>query len=205
MAPPAPWWRRLGGQFKDLVIWILIAAAVISGVAGETVDAVVILAIVVLNGLLGFLQEERAGRALAALRQMAAPRAKVIRDGRLQVIPARDLVPGDRIELEAGRPRPRRRPPHRRRRVPRRGGGADRRISPRGQAGGRRPARRHAAGRPAEHGLHGHDRRDRGDRRRHRGRHRAWTRNWAGSPACSAATSPSRRRCSGGWRGWAGR
>ena len=62
VAPPAPWWRRLGRQFGDLVIWVLLVAAVISAVAGETVDAAVILAIVVLNGLLGYFQEERAGR-----------------------------------------------------------------------------------------------------------------------------------------------
>ena len=76
-APRAAWWRRFGGQFADLVIWILIAAAVISGVMGEWVDAVVILAIVLLNGVLGFIQEEKAERALAALQKLAAPHAKV--------------------------------------------------------------------------------------------------------------------------------
>ncbi len=97
-----PWWRRFAAQFADLIIWILIAAALISGVAGEWLDAVVILAIVVLNAVLGFVQEERAERALAALAEMSAPQAKVIRGGRLQTLPAADLVPGDRIELEAG-------------------------------------------------------------------------------------------------------
>jgi Ca2+-transporting ATPase len=101
-APPQPWWRRLAAQFKDLVIWILIAAAVIAGIVGDLLDTLVILAIVVLNGILGFIQEERAQQAMTSLRKLSAPQAKVIRDGQLQVIPARDLTPGDRIELEAG-------------------------------------------------------------------------------------------------------
>ncbi len=61
-----------------------------------------ILAIVLMNGIIGILQEEKAGRAMAALQKLSAPFAKVIRDGVLQSLPARDLVPGDRIELEAG-------------------------------------------------------------------------------------------------------
>jgi Ca2+-transporting ATPase len=101
-APPAPWWRRAAGQFRDLVIWVLLGAALFSAVAGHWVDAVVILAIVALDGLIGFLQEERAGRALAALQRLALPQARVIRDRQLRVVPARDLVPGDRIEIEAG-------------------------------------------------------------------------------------------------------
>jgi P-type Ca2+ transporter type 2C len=101
-APPIPLWRRLLGQFKDLVIWILIVAAVIAAVMGEVTDAVAILAIVLLNGIIGFVQEEKAERALAALRNMSSPMAKVLRGGAIQQIPAADLVPGDRIELEAG-------------------------------------------------------------------------------------------------------
>ena len=101
-APPEPWWRRLGRQFGDLLIWILIAAAVVSGVLGEWIDAAAILAIVVLNGLLGFFQEGRAEQALAALRKMSSPHAKVVRGGRPQNQPAAELVPGDRIDLEAG-------------------------------------------------------------------------------------------------------
>jgi Ca2+-transporting ATPase len=101
-APPVPLWRKLLGQFKDLVIWILIVAAIIAGVMGEWIDAAVILAIVLVNGIIGFLQEERAGRALAALQKLSSPMAKVIRDGVLHLVPARELVPGDRIELEAG-------------------------------------------------------------------------------------------------------
>jgi P-type Ca2+ transporter type 2C len=101
-APPEPLWKKLVGQFQDLVIWILIFAALVSGALGEWIDAVAILAIVLLNGVIGFLQEERAGRALAALQKLSAPLARVIRGGVVQSIPARELVPGDRIELEAG-------------------------------------------------------------------------------------------------------
>lgn len=101
-APPIPAWRKLLAQFKDLVIWILFAAAIVSGVLGEWVDTIAILAIVLLNGVIGFLQEERAGRALAALQKMSAPLARVMRDGTWNSIPAKDLVPGDIVEIEAG-------------------------------------------------------------------------------------------------------
>ncbi|MFM2093470.1 MAG: Calcium-transporting ATPase, partial [Planctomycetota bacterium] len=89
-------------QFSELVIWILIIAAILSGWMGEWADTAAILAIVLVNGILGFLQEEKAGRALAALQKMSSPTAKVIRDGALQLIPSREIVPGDRLELEAG-------------------------------------------------------------------------------------------------------
>jgi P-type Ca2+ transporter type 2C len=101
-APPPSWVKRLGAQFTQLVIWILIAAAIVSGAMREWTDTVVILAIVVLNGVLGFVQEQRADQALAALRRMSRPNAKVIRNGTVQNVPAADVVPGDRIELEAG-------------------------------------------------------------------------------------------------------
>ena len=101
-APPVPIWKKLLGQFKELVIWILIVAAIIAGVMGEWADTAAILAIVLVNGIIGFLQEEKAGRALAALQKLSSPMAKVIRDGVLQSVPAREMVPGDRIELEAG-------------------------------------------------------------------------------------------------------
>lgn len=95
-------WKRFLAQFSDFVVWILIVAAVISGVMGEWTDTTAILAIVLLNALLGFFQEERAERALAALQGLAAPTAKVLRDQKLALIPARELVPGDLVEIEAG-------------------------------------------------------------------------------------------------------
>jgi Ca2+-transporting ATPase len=101
-AAAPPWWKRMAGQFNQLVIYILVAAAAISGVLGDWVDSAVILAIVALNGVLGFFQEERAGRALAALRKLSAPHCRVFRSGSVQLLPAREIVPGDVIELEAG-------------------------------------------------------------------------------------------------------
>ena len=87
-APAAPWWKKLVRQFSELVIWILIAAAVVSGALGEWVDTLAILAIVLLNAVIGFFQEERAGQALAALQKMSAPMAKALRGGRLTVVSA---------------------------------------------------------------------------------------------------------------------
>ncbi|MBI2826284.1 MAG: cation-translocating P-type ATPase [Planctomycetia bacterium] len=101
-APPVPLWRRVAAQFSDLVIWILIAAAVISGLLREWPDTLAILAIVLVNGVLGFLQEERAQRSLAALAELSSPMARVVRDGQVAIVPARDLVPGDLLMLEAG-------------------------------------------------------------------------------------------------------
>jgi len=96
-------WRRLGAQFRDVLIWILLVAAFISGaVLGEWIDTGVILAIVVLNGTLGFVQESRAERALERLRQMAAPEAVVVRDGVVGSVPSADLVVGDLLVVEAG-------------------------------------------------------------------------------------------------------
>lgn len=101
-APPEPAWKKLVTQFKDLVIWILIVAAVVSGALGEWVDALAILAIVLLNGVIGFVQEQRAEQAMSALRKLSAPSAKVVRDGTHQTVPAGTLVPGDIIQVEAG-------------------------------------------------------------------------------------------------------
>ena len=101
-APPVPSWKKLLGQFKDLVIWILIVAAVVSGLMKEWADTAAILAIVTVNGIIGYLQEQKASRALAALQKMSSPMARVIRDGVLKVIQASELVPGDIVELEAG-------------------------------------------------------------------------------------------------------
>lgn len=89
-------------QFKDFLILILIAASVISILVGEVKDAVIILAIVILNAVLGVFQENRASNALKALKNMAAPQAKVLREANLEKIPSSDLVPGDIVLLEAG-------------------------------------------------------------------------------------------------------
>ncbi len=90
------------GQFRDFIIWVLIGAALVSGFLHEWVDAIAIVAIVILNAILGFIQEYRAEKALAALKKLSSPTSKVIRDGHGQVVSSHDLVPGDIIELEAG-------------------------------------------------------------------------------------------------------
>jgi len=92
----------LAAQFTDFMILVLIAAAVIAGVIGEPQDAVAILVIVLLNGGLGFIQEYRAERAMAALKQMTSPQARVIRGGRPEMVDSAALAPGDLVELEAG-------------------------------------------------------------------------------------------------------
>ncbi|MGW9125969.1 calcium-translocating P-type ATPase, SERCA-type [Paenibacillus chitinolyticus] len=89
-------------QFKDFMVLVLMGATLVSGLLGEYLDAITIVAIIIMNGILGFIQEFRAERSLRALKELSAPGAKVMRGGELQTIPARDLVPGDIILLESG-------------------------------------------------------------------------------------------------------
>ncbi len=89
-------------QFRDFMILVLIVAAAVSGAIGEMLDAMIILAIVFLNAVMGFIQEHRAQKAMEALKRMAAPYAITMRDGQTRSIPAASLVPGDIVALEAG-------------------------------------------------------------------------------------------------------
>lgn len=89
-------------QFNDFIVWVLIAATIISGVMGEKADAITILIIVVMNSILGFIQEYKTEKSLEALKKLAAPTSKVVRDGKIQVINSEYLVPGDLILLESG-------------------------------------------------------------------------------------------------------
>lgn len=89
-------------QFKDLMILILLGAAIISGIVGDIKDTIVILIIVVLNAIIGFFQEYRAEKAMQALKQMAVTQAKALREGKIKYISATELVPGDVVKIEAG-------------------------------------------------------------------------------------------------------
>ena len=100
--PPRPAWLKFLDQFKSLLVLILLAAAVLAGIVGDVKDAVVIFSVVLLNATLGFIQEHRAENALAALKNMLAPSARVRRDGSVRLVDAGDLVPGDIMLLEAG-------------------------------------------------------------------------------------------------------
>jgi len=89
-------------QFASPVIWLLLGASIVSAALGEWLDASAIGAIVLINAVIGFLQEHRAERAVMALRSMTAPRARVLRDGHSVMVPAATIVPGDLLVLEAG-------------------------------------------------------------------------------------------------------
>ena len=96
------WFKLLLSQFTDVMVLILIAAAIISALLGDVKDTVVILAIVILNAALGFYQEYQAEQALAALSAMQVPQVRVRRNGHVQQISAADLVPGDIVLIESG-------------------------------------------------------------------------------------------------------
>ena len=95
-------WTILAEQFKNVLIIILLLATTLSAFLGHGIEAIAITVIVLFAVILGFIQEFRAERAIEALREMAAPNATVLRDGREQRIPARDLVPGDLVVLATG-------------------------------------------------------------------------------------------------------
>ena len=97
-----PWYVVLGRQFVDVLIFILFIAAIISAVLGEMVDAIAIVAIMLLNGVLGFVQEWKAEQAIEALQQMLSPRCRVVRGGHEREINADELVPGDMVLLTIG-------------------------------------------------------------------------------------------------------
>ncbi|HJS54165.1 MAG TPA: HAD-IC family P-type ATPase, partial [Chitinophagaceae bacterium] len=97
-----PAWIIFLKQFKDFMILVLIAAAVISGLVGDVVDTIIILVIVFLNAIIGFIQEYRAEEAMLALRKLAEPHSTVLREGKSTDIPSSELVPGDIVLLEAG-------------------------------------------------------------------------------------------------------
>ena len=101
-APPTTFWHMLWEQFNNFVVILLIAAAVISALLGDYIEATAIMAIVILNAALGIIQEYRADQALSALRELAAPEAHVKRDGHRLTVPSRELVPGDLVFLETG-------------------------------------------------------------------------------------------------------
>jgi magnesium-transporting ATPase (P-type) len=94
--------RRLARQFNDLLLYVLMAAAVVTALLGHTVDSAVIAAVVVLNAVIGFVQEGKAEKALQAIRHLLAPHALVLRDGHSREIDAAGLVPGDVVLLASG-------------------------------------------------------------------------------------------------------
>lgn len=89
-------------QFSNFIVWILITAAIFAGILREWIDAFAIIVIVILNALLGFFQEYKAEKSLTALRKMTTSSSKVIRDGKLQTLPSKTIVPGDLVLIEAG-------------------------------------------------------------------------------------------------------
>jgi Ca2+-transporting ATPase len=101
-APRRSAWRMFLDQFTDFMIIVLIVAAIVSGLIGELADTIAILTIVMLNAGIGFVQEYRAEKAIGALKKLAAPQARVLREGHAREIPAADLVPGDIVLIETG-------------------------------------------------------------------------------------------------------
>ena len=97
-----PWWKILLKQFKSLMFIILLAAAAIAFFAGHQIDAYVIIAVVIINASIGFIQELKAEKTISSLKKMIVQKARVVRSGVTSIIPSRELVPGDIIILEEG-------------------------------------------------------------------------------------------------------
>ena len=97
-----PFWKKFLLQFKDFLIIVLLVAAVVSGLLGEVSDMILIMLIVIINAVIGVIQENKAEDAIASLKKMAVSEAKVLRDGRVITVPASTLVPGDIVNLDAG-------------------------------------------------------------------------------------------------------
>ena len=177
-------WQMYLAQFKDVMVLVLLAAALISGVLlGEWVDAGIILLVVLLNALLGVIQENRAEKSLEALKKLSSPHAKVRREGALLSVPASDLVPGDVVLLEAGDY------------VSadlRLTVSAGLRVDESALTGESEPVEKHAETLPQEGDL------PLGDRT-----NLAFSGSWALSPACWAARRAWRRPCSVAWPTWA--
>ena len=100
--PKEPLLVRVLRQFKDFLVIILIIASLVSGLVGEVKDAIVIIAIVIINAVLGVVQEGKAEKALEALKKMSSPNARVFRNGQIEIMPAKNIVPGDLVYIEAG-------------------------------------------------------------------------------------------------------
>ena len=97
-----PLWLIFISQFQDFLVLILLAATLIAGLLGEYVDALAIMLIVILNGLIGFFQEHRAEKSLEKLKQLSAPTMRVLRDGEWQTLPAEQAVVGDIVRIKTG-------------------------------------------------------------------------------------------------------
>src|SRR5688572_10737306 len=97
-----PVWLLFLAQFKDVMIIILMVAAIISAIVGDLKDMIVILIIIIINAIVGFVQEYRAEKAIDALKKMSAAHVRVRRNKRVEQIPAADVVPGDVVLMEAG-------------------------------------------------------------------------------------------------------